>query len=486
MQRARVALAPAGGQAQLHPAAVGRQRRQRLVGCAACMAQQHRQPQREQLPDQVGLGQRGLDLAQPAAVAQHQIGQPALLRLREARRVHMRDQVGAVAVVIVVRDHHADLVQRRRPAQLALQVQLGARLDLAVQALGRVLHAAGLHRVGAKALLQLGHRVVAQIVVGRIAVGGQALLQIEDHALAQRPACGLQRLDAELRRQRRQDGQAAAQHRAAFRLQAGQLQRVDAPGLHAGANAPGQALGRDRAVADAGGGQDLRDRAGRARRAQRLAPVAAREGLQRLLELGAGGDLRGAEALLGEQAVAEIAHRQADAADAEGLGLHRHAARADDQLGRASADVDHQPRVHRGLQPRHALVDQPRFLAAGDHLDRMAERLGRAGQEGVAVGGLAQRLRRHRAQLARRNAGQPGAEALQADQAALRGLLAQATLGIQAGAEPHRLLEIVDAAVAAAGGLADLEAEAVRADVDRGENAAPGRHGGRGGLGWHA
>ena len=98
----------------------------------------------------------------------------------------------------------------------------------------------------------------------------------------------------------------------------------------------------------------------------------------------------------------------------------------------------------------------------------------------------AQRLRRHRAQLARRNAGQPGAEALQADQAALRGLLAQATLGIQAGAEPHRLLEIVEAAVAAAGGLADLEAEAVRADVDRGENAAPGRHGGRGGLGWHA
>ena len=51
------------------------------------------------------------------------------------------------------------------------------------------------------------------------------------------------------------------------------------------------------------------------------------------------------------------------------------------------------------LQPRHAGVDQARFLATGDHLDRQAERLARAREELVAVARLAQRLRRDRAHL---------------------------------------------------------------------------------------
>ena len=50
-----------------------------------------------------------------------------------------------------------------------------------------------------------------------------------------------------------------------------------------------------RAVGDVVGSQQLRHRADRARRTQRLLPALRREGLQRLFELGAGGDLRGAE-----------------------------------------------------------------------------------------------------------------------------------------------------------------------------------------------
>jgi hypothetical protein len=43
-------------------------------------------------------------------------------------------------------------------------------------------------------------------------------------------------------------------------------------------------------------------------------------------------------------------------------------------------------------QVRHALVDQPRFLAAGDHVDAEAEHRARAQQEIVAVARLAQGL----------------------------------------------------------------------------------------------
>ena len=70
----------------------------------------------------------------------------------------------------------------------------------------------------------------------------------------------------------------------------------------------------------------------------------------------------------------EVAHRQADAADLERFGQQRHAALAEDHLGGAPADVDDQARRVGGLQARHAGVDEPRFLAPGDHLDRVAQR----------------------------------------------------------------------------------------------------------------
>jgi hypothetical protein len=118
----------------------------------------------------------------------------------------------------------------------------------------------------------------------------------------------------------------------------------------------------------------------------------------------------------------------------------------------------------------HAGVDQARLLAAGDDLDRVAQRGLRTQQEGVAVARLAQGLRGHRAHLAGLEAGQARGEAAQAGQAALGRLFGQQAVGVEAGAQAHGLLQVVDAAVAAVcRQLADLEPEAVGAHVDRGQ-----------------
>jgi hypothetical protein len=164
----------------------------------------------------------------------------------------------------------------------------------------------------------------------------------------------------------------------------------------------------------------LRDRADGAGRAERLAPVARVERLERFLELGGGRDLRGAKGGGREAAVGEVAHRQADAADLERLGAQRPGPAPEDHLGRAPADVDHQPGLVGRLETRHAGVDQAGFLATGDHLDRQAERLARAREELVAVARLAQRLRRDRPHLIGPVALEPLLEPRQAGEPARR------------------------------------------------------------------
>jgi hypothetical protein len=122
----------------------------------------------------------------------------------------------------------------------------------------------------------------------------------------------------------------------------------------------------------------------------------------------------------------------------------------------------------------HAGVDQARLLAAGDDLDRVAQRGLRAQQEGVAVARLAQRLRGHGAHLPGSKPARRCGEAPQAGQAALRGLFGQQAVGVEAGAQAHGLLEVVDAAVAAVLQLPDLQPEAVGAHVDGGQRPGGG------------
>ena len=104
----------------------------------------------------------------------------------------------------------------------------------------------------------------------------------------------------------------------------------------------------------------------------------------------------------------------------------------------------------RRLQPGDAGVDEACLLAAGDDLDRMAE------------DGLRARTRKASRFLAsrsvcvatartwlRREAVEPAREAGQAVEAARRRLLVEEAGGVEAGAEADRLLQVVDAPVAA-------------------------------------
>ena len=438
------------------------------------MALDGRQPQANHLPGKGLAGQLWFELAQAAALAQHQVGDAPLLALREARRVDMGQQVSAVAVVVVVRHHQAEFMQGAGPAQFTSGLGVGVGQGGVEQRHGNAGDPAGLTFVDIKAALQLGHRGVAHVARQHVLDGVDALVQVDDHALAQRALGRPQFADAEVRGQRVQDGQAPRQHGAALGLQAGQFDPAQVAGLQAALDAPAQAVGRDAAVGDARVVQHVRHRAGRARRAQCLLPAVGREELQGLLELGARCHLRGAKALLGQPAITEEAHRQADATHAEGFGHQRQAAAAQDEFGRTAADVDDQPRVVAGLQVGHAGVDQARFLTARDDFDGEAQGLLRTQQEGVAVARLAQCLRGHGADLARLEPGQASGKAAQAGQAALNRFFGQQAFGVETATQAHHVLEVVDTSVASMLQLGDLQPEAVGAHVDCGQRVAGG------------
>ncbi len=116
-----------------------------------------------------------------------------------------------------------------------------------------------------------------------------------------------------------------------------------------------------------------------------------------------------------------------------------------------------------------AQVDEARLLAAGDHLDREAERLLGAPQERLRVPGDAQRVRPHHAHRAARHPGEPFREALERRERALLRFAIQVLVGGEAAAEPHRLLHGIERIELLAGDARDREVEAVAAEVDRAE-----------------
>ena len=99
---------------------------------------------------------------------------------------------------------------------------------------------------------------------------------------------------------------------------------------------------------------------------------------------------RGADRAVGEESL-----RHADAADRqrfEPLGLET---AADDELGRAAADVDDEPRLERARQlVRDAEVGEARLFVAADDVDRKADRALGARQELARVRRDAKRVRR--------------------------------------------------------------------------------------------
>ena len=182
-----------------------------------------------------------------------------------------------------------------------------------------------------------------------------------------------------------------------------------------------------------------------------------------------------AKAVRREAAVGEKALRHPDATDLqrlEALGLEP---AADDEFGRSAADVDDEPRLGRGRQHvRDAVVDEPRFLVAGDDVDRESERALGLRQERRRVGRDAKRVGRDRAHRRRmqaldalaetREAGESGAPRFRREPAAL----------VDAGADAQILAPGVEAKDLIAFDASDLEAEAVRAHVDDGERLGRG------------
>ena len=90
------------------------------VRVAPGMAQDDGQPQADELLHEHPVTVVGVQLAQLAAMAQHEQAQPVQFGQGEAGGVGVVQDVGPVLVVVAVRDQAADFVQLRGPAQLAL------------------------------------------------------------------------------------------------------------------------------------------------------------------------------------------------------------------------------------------------------------------------------------------------------------------------------------------------------------------------------
>src|SRR5207248_5114976 len=135
-----------------------------------------------------------------------------------------------------------------------------------------------------------------------------------------------------------------------------------------------------------------------ARRRHRARPAGAAAAAHDALQPVRGRKLRPLDARFLEAALRKELEAVADAADGSAfheLGLEP---RADDELGRAAAYVDHQaPLGRRREAVCDAEVDQARLLASEYHFDGKTERRFRLGEEGFGVFRDAQRTRAHRA-----------------------------------------------------------------------------------------
>jgi len=153
-------------------------------------------------------------------------------------------------------------------------------------------------------------------------------------------------------------------------------------------------------------------------------PATAAEGCLHRLELQARRQARALDALGGDLAVAEKPLAERDAAHLQALQLERREGLADDELGAAAADVDHQAPsrlVRHGV--RHAQVDESRLLHAGNDFDRMPESLARTLEERLLAVRQAQRVGAHHAHAVGLHVTQALAETLQAGERAGRYLL---------------------------------------------------------------
>ena len=213
----------------------------------------------------------------------------------------------------------------------------------------------------------------------------------------------------------------------------------------------------------------------RARGAERRIPLGPPEPRHHGLELELGRGTRPLEPLLGDVTVGEVGGGHADAAHVEALEPPGSETFADDQLGAAAADVDHQPMAaFARRRVRNAEVDEARFLDAGDDLDRVAERLARAVEERALAPRLAQRVGADDADSLGLHVVQPLPEALEAGERTAGGVAVQSILVVEAGCETDGLAQAVDDRDLAVRVTADDHVEAVGPEVDSRQDVGHG------------
>src|SRR6218665_2831974 len=197
------------------------------------------------------------------------------------------------------------------------------------------------------------------------------------------------------------------------------------------------------------------------------------EGSQCFIEHRLGRDLGRQKGRGAERAAGKVALRPCDAAHLVGGHGLRAELLAQNQLGGAPADIDDQPPLVRlRQQPGHALVDQPRFFGAGDHVDRVGQHRAATGQEFLPVARLAQGLRGHGPHLGPGETGQPLAKPRQAGPAALHGGARQLLVFVETVAQAHGLLEVLHPLYVAKLIAPDFQAKTVGAEVDCGQTGA--------------
>src|SRR5690606_29858912 len=180
------------------------------------------------------------------------------------------------------------------------------------------------------------------------------------------------------------------------------------------------------------------------------------------------------EALPRKPAVAEMRAAQVHAADAQAFELLRLAALADDQLGAAAADVDDErrPRSARRMV-RYAEVDEPRFLDAGDHLDRMAaERVLGGREKGLRVPRPPQSARADDPHPVRLHVAEPLTEPLEARERARLAVGIEAAATVETRREPNHLAQPIEDREPLAVRAGDNDVETVRPEVDGRDDVA--------------
>ena len=217
--------------------------------------------------------------------------------------------------------------------------------------------------------------------------------------------------------------------------------------------------------------QHVADDAHRAGTAECLQPAELAVGFLNGLEFQPHRRARPLEALLGDLAVVETAGAQADAAHRQALEQQRIEALADHDLGRAAADVDHQPLVRaHGARVRDAGVDQARLFQPGDDFDGVTERGAGALQEPALALGAAQRIGADDAHAVGVHGAQALAESFEAAQGAVGGGIVEPAAVAQAGGQAHHLAQPVEDDQLAVRVARDHHVKTVGAQIDGGEH----------------